>query len=163
VLLATPGPCKSTVAWVVRSLRRYLSCFLTRQPLTLEVVGITQILVNEGKGLTVASGLRSILRHDPDKIMVGEICDRETAQLAINSALTGHLVLTTVYANKVFDVPRRFVNMGVEPYSFVSALNGILARRQLRVICDQCRGPMHFDSLNARRAALTESGLEPTA
>ena len=101
--------------------------------------GITQIPVNEKKGLTFARGLRSILRHDPDKIMVGEIRDQETAQIAINSALTGHLVFTTVHANNVLDVLGRFLNMGVEPYNFVSALNCILAQRLVRVICEHCR------------------------
>ena len=97
-----------------------------------------QIPVNEKKGLTFARGLRSILRHDPDKIMVGEIRDPETAQIAIQSALTGHLVFTTVHANNVFDVLSRFLHMGVDAYSFVSALNGILAQRLLRIICKHC-------------------------
>ena len=100
-----------------------------------------QIPVNEKKGLTFARGLRSILRHDPDKIMVGEIRDPETAQIAVQSALTGHLVFTTVHANNVFDVIGRFMHMGVDPYSFVSALNGILAQRLVRVICAQCTEP----------------------
>ena len=95
--------------------------------------------MNEKKGLTFARGLRSILRHDPDKIMVGEIRDQETAQIAINSALTGHLVFTTVHANNVLDVLGRFLNMGVEPYNFVSALNCILAQRLVRVICEHCK------------------------
>ena len=97
-----------------------------------------QIPVNEKKGLTFARGLRSILRHDPDKIMVGEIRDAETAQIAIQSALTGHLVFTTVHANNVFDVISRFTHMGVDPYSFVSALNGVLAQRLLRINCPHC-------------------------
>ena len=130
-------------------------------PVEYQIKGITQIPVNEKKGLTFARGLRSILRHDPDKIMVGEIRDQETAQIAINSALTGHLVFTTVHANNVLDVLGRFLNMGVEPYNFVSALNCILAQRLVRVICDYCRRPMHFDSVEARRAALLESGLDP--
>jgi type II secretory ATPase GspE/PulE/Tfp pilus assembly ATPase PilB-like protein len=130
-------------------------------PVEYQVVGITQVPVNEKRGLTFARGLRSILRHDPDKIMVSEIRDQETAQLAINSALTGHLVLTTVHANNVLDVPGRFLNMGVEPYNFVYALNCILAQRLLRVICDHCRRPMHFESVEARRATLIESGLDP--
>jgi type IV pilus assembly protein PilB len=100
--------------------------------------------------------LRSILRHDPDKIMVGEIRDPETAQIAIQSALTGHLVFTTVHANNVFDVIGRFLNMGVEPYQFVSALNCVLAQRLVRVICPHCKRPVH-----AGRAALEESGLDP--
>ena len=105
-------------------------------PVEYQIKGITQIPVNEKKGLTFARGLRSILRHDPDKIMVGEIRDQETAQIAINAALTGHLVFTTVHANNVLDVLGRFLNMGVEPYNFVSALNCILAQRLVRVICD---------------------------
>ena len=101
-------------------------------PVEYQIRGITQIPVNEKKGLTFARGLRSILRHDPDKILVGEIRDAETAQIAINSALTGHLVFTTVHANNVVDVLGRFLNMGVEPYNFVSALNCILAQRLVR-------------------------------
>jgi type IV pilus assembly protein PilB len=125
-------------------------------PVEYQVKGITQIPVNEKKGLTFARGLRSILRHDPDKIMVGEIRDQETAQIAINAALTGHLVFTTVHANNVFDVLGRFLNMGVEPYNFVSALNCILAQRLVRVICDFCKRPAnHADSY------LIESGLNP--
>jgi general secretion pathway protein E len=100
--------------------------------------GVLQIPVNEKKGLTFARGLRSILRHDPDKIMVGEIRDPETAQIAVQSALTGHLVFTTVHANNVFDVLGRFMHMGVDPYSFVSALNGIMAQRLVRVNCPHC-------------------------
>ncbi len=107
-------------------------------PVEYELPGVLQIPVNEKKGLTFARGLRSILRHDPDKIMVGEIRDPETAQIAIQSALTGHLVFTTVHANNVFDVLSRFTHMGVDPYSFVSALNGILAQRLLRVVCSKC-------------------------
>jgi type IV pilus assembly protein PilB len=125
-------------------------------PVEYQIKGITQIPVNEKKGLTFARGLRSILRHDPDKIMVGEIRDQETAQIAINSALTGHLVFTTVHANNVLDVLGRFLNMGVEPYNFVSALNCILAQRLVRVICEHCkRRVQHPDS------ALVESGLDP--
>src|SRR6202046_4678895 len=108
-------------------------------PVEYQVRGITQIPVNEKKGLTFARGLRSILRHDPDKIMVGEIRDNETAQIAIQSALTGHLVFTTVHANNVTDVIGRFINMGVEPYNFVSALNCILAQRLVRTICEHCK------------------------
>ena len=125
-------------------------------PVEYQVKGITQIPVNEKKGLTFARGLRSILRHDPDKIMVGEIRDQETAQIAINSALTGHLVFTTVHANNVLDVLGRFLNMGVEPYNFVSALNCILAQRLVRVICDFCRKPVEVSE-----ALLVESGLNP--
>ena len=125
-------------------------------PVEYQIKGITQIPVNEKKGLTFARGLRSILRHDPDKIMVGEIRDQETAQIAINSALTGHLVFTTVHANNVLDVLGRFLNMGVEPYNFVSALNCILAQRLVRIICEFCRKPIvHPDSY------FVESGLDP--
>jgi general secretion pathway protein E len=107
-------------------------------PVEYQLPGILQIPVNEKKGLTFAKGLRSILRHDPDKIMVGEIRDRETAEIAVQSALTGHLVLTTVHANNVFDVLGRFTHMGIDPYSFVSALNGIWAQRLVRVVCGHC-------------------------
>src|ERR1700731_4449847 len=111
-------------------------------PVEYQIRGITQIPVNEKKGLTFARGLRSILRHDPDKIMVGEIRDQETAQIAINAALTGHLVFTTVHANNVTDVIGRFINMGVEAYNFVSALNCILAQRLVRQICEFCSRPV---------------------
>jgi general secretion pathway protein E len=107
-------------------------------PVEYQLPGVLQIPVNEKKGLSFARGLRSILRHDPDKIMVGEIRDPETAQIAVQSALTGHLVFTTVHANNVFDVIGRFVHMGVDPYSFVSAMNGILAQRLIRVNCVHC-------------------------
>jgi type IV pilus assembly protein PilB len=125
-------------------------------PVEYQLRGITQIPVNEKKGLTFARGLRSILRHDPDKIMVGEIRDMETAQIAINSALTGHLVFTTVHANNVVDVIGRFLNMGVEPYNFVSALNCILAQRLVRLICDSCRTVVHYPP-----EVLEASGLDP--
>jgi general secretion pathway protein E len=107
-------------------------------PVEYQLPGVLQIPVNEKKGLTFARGLRSILRHDPDKIMVGEIRDAETAQIAVQSALTGHLVFTTVHANNVFDVIGRFVHMGVDPYMFVSALNGVLAQRLIRLTCAHC-------------------------
>ncbi|HKR93889.1 MAG TPA: GspE/PulE family protein [Candidatus Angelobacter sp.] len=113
-------------------------------PVEYQIHGVTQIPVNEKKGLTFARGLRSILRHDPDKIMVGEIRDQETAQIAINSALTGHLVFTTVHANNVVDVLGRFLNMGVEPYNFVSALNCVLAQRLVRTICSHCKTQVHY-------------------
>ena len=107
-------------------------------PVEYQLPGVLQIPVNEKKGLTFARGLRSILRHDPDKIMVGEIRDPETAQIAVQSALTGHLVLSTVHANNVFDVIGRFTNMNVDPYSFVSAINGIMAQRLVRINCPHC-------------------------
>src|ERR1700733_3886090 len=125
-------------------------------PVEYQLRGITQIPVNEKKGLTFARGLRSILRHDPDKIMVGEIRDTETAQIAINSALTGHLVFTTVHANNVVDVLGRFLNMGVEAYNFVSALNCILAQRLVRSICELCPKPVRYDD-----EFLRNSGLDP--
>jgi type IV pilus assembly protein PilB len=125
-------------------------------PVEYQIRGITQIPVNEKKGLTFARGLRSILRHDPDKIMVGEIRDTETAQIAIQSALTGHLVFTTVHANNVVDVIGRFLNMGVEPYNFVSALNCILAQRLVRLICESCRDLVHYPG-----EILEASGLDP--
>lgn len=125
-------------------------------PVEYQLPGITQIPVNEKKGLTFARGLRSILRHDPDKIMVGEIRDPETAQIAIQSALTGHLVFTTVHANNVVDVLGRFLNMGIEPYNFVSALNCVLAQRLVRLICDNCKQPVR-----PTKELLEESGLDP--
>ncbi len=125
-------------------------------PVEYQLRGITQIPVNEKKGLTFARGLRSILRHDPDKIMVGEIRDEETAQIAIQSALTGHLVFTTVHANNVVDVLGRFLNMNVDLYNFVSALNCVLAQRLVRKICPHCR-----HAVKASRQLLEESGLDP--
>ena len=123
-------------------------------PVEYQLPGVLQIPVNEKKGLTFARGLRSILRHDPDKIMVGEIRDAETAQIAIQAALTGHLVFTTVHANNVFDVIGRFTHMGVDPYSFVSALNGIVAQRLVRVNCVHCT-----DDDEPAEALLADSGL----
>jgi type IV pilus assembly protein PilB len=125
-------------------------------PVEYQLRGITQIPVNEKKGLTFARGLRSILRHDPDKIMVGEIRDQETAQIAIQSALTGHLVFTTVHANNVTDVIGRFINMGVEPYNFVSALNCIMAQRLVRIICPNCKRPKKTSADELR-----EAGMKP--
>jgi type IV pilus assembly protein PilB len=125
-------------------------------PVEYQLRGITQIPINEKKGLTFARGLRSILRHDPDKIMVGEIRDPETAQIAIQSALTGHLVFTTVHANNVIDVLGRFLNMGVEAYQFVSALNCVLAQRLVRKICEDCKRPVQMS-----KELLVESALDP--
>jgi type II secretory ATPase GspE/PulE/Tfp pilus assembly ATPase PilB-like protein len=125
-------------------------------PVEYQLRGVTQIPVNEKKGLTFARGLRSILRHDPDKVMVGEIRDEETAQIAIQSALTGHLVFTTVHANNVVDVLGRFLNMNVDLYNFVSALNCVLAQRLVRKICQHCRRPVKASS-----QLLEESGLDP--
>ncbi len=125
-------------------------------PVEYQIPGIVQVPVNEKKGLTFARGLRSILRHDPDKIMVGEVRDSETAQIAVQSALTGHLVFTTVHANNVFDVIGRFIHMGVEPYNFVSALNCVMAQRLVRVLCTACKRPATL-----AETALRESGLDP--
>src|SRR6476661_8463071 len=125
-------------------------------PVEYQLRGITQIPINEKKGLTFARGLRSILRHDPDKIMVGEVRDPETAQIAVQSALTGHLVFTTVHANNVFDVIGRFIAMGVEPYNFVSALNCVMAQRLVRLLCARCKRPGRPPDTLIR-----ESGLDP--
>ena len=127
-------------------------------PVEYQLKGVTQIPVNEKKGLTFARGLRSILRHDPDKIMVGEIRDAETADIAIQSALTGHLVFTTVHANNVIDVLGRFLNMKIEPYNFVSALNCVQAQRLVRTICAHCKR-----EVRAGKELLIESGLDPAA
>ncbi|MDQ1314702.1 MAG: ral secretion pathway protein [Pseudomonadota bacterium] len=125
-------------------------------PVEYQLPGVLQIPVNEKKGLTFARGLRSILRHDPDKIMVGEIRDPETAQIAVQSALTGHLVFTTVHANNAFDVIGRFIHMGVDPYSFVSAMNGIMAQRLVRVSCPHCAVDIQPDP-----GLLADSGITP--
>jgi type IV pilus assembly protein PilB len=126
-------------------------------PVEYQLEGITQIPVNEKKGLTFARGLRSILRHDPDKIMVGEIRDEETAQIAVQSALTGHLVFTTVHANNVIDVLGRFLNMKVDLYNFVSALNCVAAQRLVRLACMSCRQVIRYS-----RTELVESGIDPS-
>ena len=124
-------------------------------PVEYQLPGVLQVPVNEKKGLTFARGLRSILRHDPDKIMVGEMRDSETAQIAVQSALTGHLVFTTVHANNVIDVIGRLLNMGVEPYNFVSALNCVLAQRLVRMICPACK-----EAIKISRQMLEESGID---
>jgi type IV pilus assembly protein PilB len=125
-------------------------------PVEYMLRGVLQIPVNEKKGLTFAKGLRSILRHDPDKIMIGEIRDSETAQIAVQSALTGHLVFTTVHANNVFDVIGRFIHMGIDPYNFVSSLNCVMAQRLVRRVCRKCRKPVrHSDEI------LREGGVDP--
>jgi type IV pilus assembly protein PilB len=125
-------------------------------PVEYMLRGILQIPVNEKKGLTFARGLRSILRHDPDKIMVGEIRDSETAQIAVQSALTGHLVFTTVHANNVFDVIGRFIHMSIDPYNFVSCLNCVMAQRLVRRLCPKCRRPAHYPD-----DVLANSGINP--
>ncbi len=125
-------------------------------PVEYQIRDVTQVPVNEKKGLTFARGLRSLLRHDPDKIMVGEVRDVETAKIAVQAALTGHLVFTTVHANNVFDVIGRFIHMGVEPYNFVSALNCILAQRLVRFTCSSCKREVRPSDVS-----LEESGLDP--
>ncbi len=125
-------------------------------PIEYQLRDVVQIPVNEKKGLTFARGLRSILRHDPDKILVGEIRDPETAQIAVQSALTGHLVFTTVHANNVMDVLGRFLNMGLEPYHFLSSLNCIMTQRLLRVLCRACRRPVQYSP-----ESLEDFGLDP--
>jgi general secretion pathway protein E len=127
-------------------------------PVEYQLPGVLQIPVNEKKGLTFARGLRSILRHDPDRIMVGEIRDGETAQIAVQSALTGHLVFTTVHANNAFDVIGRFLNMGVDPYSFVSALNIVIAQRLLRVNCKSCATPVEKSQVKLPRGVEIPAG-----
>jgi general secretion pathway protein E len=124
-------------------------------PIEYQLPGVLQIPVNEKKGLTFARGLRSILRHDPDKIMVGEIRDAETAQIAVQAALTGHQVFTTVHANNVFDVIGRFANMGVDSYSLVAALNGIVAQRLLRMNCPHCAVPYVVPAEVTQRSGLS--------
>jgi general secretion pathway protein E len=125
-------------------------------PVEYQLPGVLQIPVNDKKGLTFARGLRSILRHDPDRIMVGEIRDPETAEIAVQSALTGHLVFTTVHANNVFDVLGRFLHMGVSTYSFAAALKSVLAQRLVRVNCPQCREPYVPEA-----EELADSGISP--
>jgi type IV pilus assembly protein PilB len=159
VLVTGPtGSGKTTTLYAaINEIKNDEDKFVTiEDPVEYQLRRITQIPVNEKKGLTFARGLRSILRHDPDKIMIGEIRDQETAQIAINSALTGHLVFTTVHANNTTDVIGRFINMGVEPYNFVSALNCIMAQRLVRVICESCKKEASYSP-----EVLMESGLDP--
>ena len=142
---------------VISEVNKGLDKIITiEDPVEYQLPGVLQIPVNEQKGLTFARGLRSILRHDPDRIMVGEIRDPETAEIAVQSALTGHLVYTTVHANNVFDVLGRFTHMGVDTYNFVSALNGVLAQRLVRLVCPECAVPEQPDD-----ALLRESGIDP--
>nr|WP_245182494.1 GspE/PulE family protein [Glaciimonas immobilis] len=162
-LLLVTGPTGSgkttTVYAAISEINTGLDKIVTiEDPVEYQLAGVLQIPVNEKKGLTFARGLRSILRHDPDKIMVGEIRDPETAQIAVQAALTGHQVFTTVHANNVFDVIGRFANMGVDSYSFVSALNGILAQRLVRINCPMCSVP---DTPSAELIA--RSGLKDIA
>ncbi|MCQ4347442.1 GspE/PulE family protein [Pseudomonas stutzeri] len=159
VLVTGPtGSGKTTTLYaLISEINRGVDKIITiEDPVEYQLPGVLQIPVNEKKGLTFARGLRSILRHDPDRIMVGEIRDPDTAQIAVQSALTGHLVFTTIHANNVFDVIGRFVQMEVDPYSFVSALNGILAQRLIRLVCPGCAQPASPD-----RELLQASGLDP--
>ena len=158
------GPGKTTTLYAaINEIKNDEDKIITiEDPVEYQVRGITQIPVNEKKGLTFARGLRSILRHDPDKIMVGEIRDQETAQIAINSALTGHLVFTTVHANNVTDVIGRFINMGVEPYNFVSALNCIMAQRLVRVICENCKKQVHYPAGSSEGIGPRSRRMGPT-
>ena len=130
-------------------------------PVEYQLAGVLQIPVNERKGLTFARGLRSILRHDPDRVMVGEIRDSETAQIAVQAALTGHLVFTTVHANNVFDVLGRFTHMEVDPYSFAAALNGIVAQRLVRLNCTHCSAPVTPSAALLEESGLANSDLTP--
>ena len=169
-LLLVTGPTgsgKTTTLYAVLSeINTGLDKIVTiEDPVEYQVSDVLQIPVNEKKGLTFARGLRSILRHDPDKIMVGEIRDPETAQIAVQAALTGHQVFTTVHANNVFDVIGRFVNMGIDTYSFVSALNGILAQRLVRLTCTHCAkhyNPRYADLANSKITVpkLVEAGFK---
>ncbi len=159
VLVTGPtGSGKTTTVYAaVCEINRGQDKFITiEDPVEYQLAGVLQIQVNEKKGLSFARGLRSILRHDPDKILVGEIRDPETAQIAVQAALTGHMVFTTVHANNVFDVISRFMHMGVDPYAFVSALNGILAQRLVRLSCAHCVIDEHPDE-----ALLRASGIAP--
>ena len=144
-MLLVTGPTGSgkttTLYAVISEANKGLDKIITiEDPVEYQLPGVLQIPVNEQKGLSFARGLRSILRHDPDRIMVGEIRDPETAEIAVQSALTGHLVYTTVHANNAIDVLGRFQHMGVDTYNLVSALNGVLAQRLVRMTCTSCRG-----------------------
>ncbi len=132
-------------------------------PVEYQLPGVLQIPVNERKGLTFARGLRSILRHDPDKILVGEIRDAETAQIAVQSALTGHLVFTTVHANTVFDVVGRFEQFGIDAYTFASAINGVLAQRLMRRVCPHCAVPLDNAGTHALAMAMQAAGLDASS
>jgi general secretion pathway protein E len=161
-MLLVTGPTGSgkttTLYAVISEINRGTDKIITiEDPVEYQLAGVLQIPVNEKKGLGFARGLRSILRHDPDKIMVGEIRDPETANIAVQSALTGHLVLTTVHANNVYDVIGRFMHMNVDLYSFVAALNGILAQRLVRLVCEDCAEPVSPDP-----QLLEESGIDPS-
>jgi general secretion pathway protein E len=128
-------------------------------PVEYELAGVLQIPVNEKKGLTFARGLRSILRHDPDTVLVGEIRDGETAGIAVQAALTGHLVMSSVHANTAFSVLERFLYLGVEPASFVEALQGVVAQRLVRRICEHCARDATPDAELAGKARLAPAQL----
>jgi len=164
-LLLVTGPTGSgkttTLYAAISEINTGLDKIITiEDPIEYQLAGVLQIPVNEKKGLSFARGLRSILRHDPDKIMVGEIRDAETAQIAVQAALTGHQVFTSVHANNVFDVIGRFANMGVDSYSLVAALNGIVAQRLVRLTCPQCHAPAQPDQALLQRSGLLKRSLE---
>ncbi|MDH4285896.1 MAG: GspE/PulE family protein [Gallionella sp.] len=160
LLLTGPtGSGKTTTLYaMISEINKGLDKIITiEDPVEYQLAGVLQIPVNEKKGLTFARGLRSILRHDPDKIMVGEVRDPETAEIAVQAALTGHLVFTTVHANNVFDVISRFIHMGVDPYNFVSAVNGVLAQRLVRLTCPHCS-----EEVRPEASELAASGIVDT-
>ncbi|MCK5343387.1 MAG: Flp pilus assembly complex ATPase component TadA, partial [Candidatus Heimdallarchaeota archaeon] len=158
IITGVTGSGKSTtLASIIEYINNQRKCHILtiEDPIEYQLKGITQIPVNEKKGLTFAKGLRSILRHDPDKILVGEIRDPETAQIALQSALTGHLVFTTIHANSSFEVINRFIHMGIEPYNLMAALNCILAQRLIRKLCN-CK-----EKISLSEEILAETGLDP--
>ncbi len=164
-MLLVTGPTGSgkttTLYAMISEINRGIEKIVTiEDPVEYQLSGVLQIPVNEKKGLTFARGLRSILRHDPDKIMVGEVRDSETAEIAVQAALTGHLVFTTVHANNVFDVIGRFIHMGVDPYSFVSAVNAVLAQRLVRVNCPNCKEEMPPDHAEVMASGLSDNEVQ---
>ncbi len=164
-MLLVTGPTGSgkttTLYAMISEINRGIEKIVTiEDPVEYQLGGVLQIPVNEKKGLTFARGLRSILRHDPDKIMVGEVRDSETAEIAVQAALTGHLVFTTVHANNVFDVIGRFIHMGVDPYSFVSAVNAVLAQRLVRLNCPNCKEEMEPDAAEIKASGLSVQDMK---
>ena len=164
-MLLVTGPTGSgkttTLYAMISEINRGIEKIVTiEDPVEYQLAGVLQIPVNEKKGLTFARGLRSILRHDPDKIMVGEVRDSETAEIAVQAALTGHLVFTTVHANNVFDVIGRFIHMGVDPYSFVSAVNAVLAQRLVRLNCPNCKEELQPDQAEIKASGLSDKEME---
>ena len=143
-------PCWRSVRWAVNNSGRE-KIVTIEDPVEYQLPGVVQIPVNEKKGLSFARGLRSVLRHDPDRVMVGEIRDAETPQIAVQAALTGHLVFSTVHANSALDVIGRFTHMGLDLYHVVSALNAVLAQRLLRRVCERCRLPRIASAAEAQR------------